>query len=132
MKGATETRITWEGQAAADESVKGITLTMPEGTSFSTKNARITMLSGSDLMTRTNIAANFQIQGDSIVATFDEAAPAGGYFRFEVYEVKFPASGGAMDLTAPMNSRMATTRISDRFQLLTSWVSTLPKSSPPI
>ena len=99
VKGATETRITWEGQAAADESVKGITLTMPEGTSFSTKNARITMLSGSDLMTRTNIAANFQIQGDSIVATFDEAAPAGGYFRFEVYEVKFPASGGAMDLT---------------------------------
>ena len=79
--------------------MKGITLTMPEGTSFSTKNARITMLSGSDLMTRTNIAANFQIQGDSIVATFDEAAPAGGYFRFEVYEVKFPASGGAMDLT---------------------------------
>lgn len=99
VKGATETRITWEGQAAADESVKGITLTMPEGTSFSTKNARITMLSGSDLMTRTNIAANFQIQGDSIVATFDEAAPTGGYFRFEVYEVKFPASGGAMDLT---------------------------------
>ena len=98
VKGATETRITWEGQAAADERVKGITLTMPEGTSFSTKNARITMLSGSDLMTRTNIAANFQIQGDSIVATFDEAAPAGGYFRFEVYEVKFPASGGAMDL----------------------------------
>ena len=34
VKGATETRITWEGQAAADESVKGITLTMPEGTSF--------------------------------------------------------------------------------------------------
>lgn len=99
VKGATETRITWEGQAAADESVKAITLTMPEGTSFSTKNARITMLSGSDLMTRTNIAASFQIQGDSIVATFDEAAPAGGYFRFEVYEVKFPASGGAMDLT---------------------------------
>ena len=86
-------------QIFATNSIKSITLTMPEGTSFSTKNARITMLSGSDLMTRTNIAANFQIQGDSIVATFDEAAPAGGYFRFEVYEVKFPASGGAMDLT---------------------------------
>lgn len=99
VKGATETRITWEGQAASDESVKSITLTMPQGTSFTTKNARITMLSGADLMQRTNIDANFTKQGDSIVATFDQAAPAGGYFRFEVYEVKFPASGGTMDLT---------------------------------
>ncbi len=99
VKGATETRITWEGQAASDESIKAITLTMPQGTSFTTKNARITMLSGADLMQRTNINAEFAKEGDSIVATFDEAAPAGGYFRFEVYEVKFPASGGAMDLT---------------------------------
>lgn len=99
IKGATETRITWEGQAAADESIKAITLTMPQGTSFTTKNARITMLSGEDLMQRTSMNASFTKEGDSIVATFDQAAPTGGYFRFEVYEVKFPASGGAMDLT---------------------------------
>ncbi|WP_251197756.1 amino acid ABC transporter permease [Anaerotardibacter muris] len=99
VKGATETRITWEGQAAEDESIKGITLTLPQGTSFTTKNARITMLSGEDLMQRTNIDASFSQEGDSIVATFDNAAPAGGYFRFEVYEVKFPATGGAMELT---------------------------------
>lgn len=99
VKGATETRITWEGQAASDESIKGITLTLPEGSSFTTKNARITMLSGDDLMQRTNIQASFAKEGDSIVASFDQAAPAGGYFRFEIYEVKFPASGGAMDLT---------------------------------
>lgn len=99
VKGATETRITWEGQAAPDESIKAITLTMPQGTSFTTKNARITMLSGDDLMQRTNIDASFTKEGDSIVATFDGSASAGGYFRFEVYEVKFPASGGEMDLT---------------------------------
>lgn len=99
VKGATETRITWEGQAAPDESIKGITITLPQGTSFSTKNARITMLSGDDLMQRTNIQASFEKEGDSVVATFNEAAPAGGYFRFEIYEVKFPAAGGAMDLT---------------------------------
>ncbi len=98
VKGATETRITWEGQAAPDESIKAIALTLPQGTSFTTKNARITMLSGDDLMQRTNIDASFAKEGDSIVATFNEAAPAGGYFRFEVYEVKFPASGGEMDL----------------------------------
>ena len=99
VKGATETRITWEGQAAADESIKGITITLPQGSSFTTKNARITMLSGDDLMQRTNIDASFTKEGDSITATFSQAAPAGGYFRFEIYEVKFPASGGAMDLT---------------------------------
>lgn len=99
VKGATETRITWEGQAAPDESIKAIALTLPQDTSFTTKNARITMLSGDDLMQRTNIDASFAKEGDSIVATFNEAAPAGGYFRFEVYEVKFPASGGEMDLT---------------------------------
>lgn len=99
VKGATETRITWEGQAAPDESIKAIALTLPQDTSFTTKNARITMLSGDDLMQRTNIDASFAKEGDSIVATFNEAAPAGAYFRFEVYEVKFPASGGEMDLT---------------------------------
>ena len=30
--GGVETRITWEGQAAEDESIRAITLTMPEGT----------------------------------------------------------------------------------------------------
>lgn len=99
VKGATETRITWEGQAAPDESIKAIALTLPQDTSFTTKNARITMLSGDDLMQRTNIDASFAKEGDSIVATFNEAAPAGAYFRFEVYEVKFPASGGEMNLT---------------------------------
>jgi len=52
--GGVETRITWEGQAAPDEAIKGITLTLPEGTDFEVEDARLTLLSGDDLMTREN------------------------------------------------------------------------------
>ena len=38
--GGVETRITWEGQADAAESVKGITLVLPEGTEYTTDDAR--------------------------------------------------------------------------------------------
>ena len=41
--GGTETRVTWEGQAAAEEQVAGLSLTFPAGTSFSGEDARITM-----------------------------------------------------------------------------------------
>lgn len=97
--GATETRITWEGQSAPEEQVTGLSLTFPEGSSFSTDDARVTMLSGEDLMTRTSIEANFTIDGQTLHAVFAEPAEAGGYLRLEVYEVFFPAEGGDMVLT---------------------------------
>ena len=49
--GGVETRITWEGQAAEDESLRSITLTMPEGTEFSVDDARLTVLTGADKLT---------------------------------------------------------------------------------
>ena len=97
--GGTETRITWEGQAASGESLSGISLTLPEGTTFSTDDARITMLSGDDLMTRTNIKADVSASGQTLTATFAEPAPEGEFFRVEVYGVFFPEGGGSMQLT---------------------------------
>ena len=97
--GGVETRITWEGQATADESVRGITLTFPEGTAFEVDDARLTMLTGADLMTRVNISHEFSIEGQAAVCTFDEAAEPGGYFRVEIYGVTFPIAGGEMQLT---------------------------------
>lgn len=97
--GGIETRVTWEGQSAADEQISGISLTFPEGATFSTDNARVTMLSGDDLMTRTSIDATFSAEGDTFVAAFSEPAQAGGYFRVEVYGVFFPVEGGEMVLT---------------------------------
>ncbi len=97
--GGTETRITWEGRAVADEQVTGITLTLPEGTEFSTDNARVTVLTGADLMTRNPVTASFSADGDAFKAAFAEPAQAGGYIRVEIYGVKFPASGGDMQIT---------------------------------
>ena len=97
--GGVETRITWEGQAAEDEVVRAITLTLPEGTEFEVDDARLTILSGADLMTRDNPACKFVREGQAAVCTLEEPAKAGSYFRIELYGVVFPVSGGDMDLS---------------------------------
>ena len=97
--GGVETRITWEGQAAETEQVKAITLTLPEGTAFEVDDARFTVLSGADLMTRENPPCTFSVEGQAAVCTLAEPAPAGSYFRIELYSVVFPVAGGDMSLT---------------------------------
>ena len=96
--GATETRINWEAQADADESLSSVTLQLPEGTSFSLDKARVTMLSGADLMDRTKVDATFSADGQYVTASFAEPLPAGAYLRIEVYDVEFPAAGGDLAL----------------------------------
>lgn len=98
--GGTETRITWEVQADADEELTGLSLTVPEGTSFTTEDLRLTMLSGEDLMERAFIEPKIKVEGETLELVFPEAAPAGGgFFRVELYGVVFPAAGGAMQCT---------------------------------
>ena len=57
------------------------------------------MLTGADLMTRNPVTASFSADGDVFKAAFAEPAQAGGYIRVEIYGVKFPASGGDMQIT---------------------------------
>ena len=97
--GGVETRITWEGQADEGESLKGITLTLPEGTAFGVDDAKLTLLTGADLMTREKVKCEFAAEGQSLVCTFAEPTTPGGYFRIEIYGVVFPVSGGDMQLT---------------------------------
>ena len=97
--GGEETRITWEVQADSDEALSGLSLTFPEGTTYGTEDLRLTMLSGDDLMDRTPIKPKLQQDGQTLQVTFPQAAPAGGYFRLEVYGVTFPVSGGDEVLT---------------------------------
>lgn len=97
--GGTETRITWEVQADADEELTGLSLTVPEGTSFTTEDLRLTMLSGEDLMERAFIEPKIKVEGKTLELVFPEAAPAGRFFRVELYGVVFPAAGGAMQCT---------------------------------
>lgn len=100
VQGATETRVTWEGRASAEEQLAGLVLTFPEGTTFGEvgKSSRVTMLSGDNLMDRTSVEADFVLEGEVLTISFAEAAPAGGYFRVEVYNVSFPAEGGDMQI----------------------------------
>ena len=94
--GGTETRITWEVQADGDERVAGLSLTVPEGTTFTTDDLRVTMLSGEDLMDRAFIEPRIEAEGETLSLAFPEPAPAGRSFRVELYGVVFPADGGGM------------------------------------
>lgn len=99
VMGGLETRVTWEGRADTSEEIESLTLTFPDGTTFGTDDARVTVLSGDDLMTRSNVKASFSKDGQSIQAKFNEKLPAGAYIRLEVYEVYFPGSGGDMQMS---------------------------------
>lgn len=94
--GATETRLTWEVQADADESVAGLSLTLPEGSVYGTEDLRVTMLSGEDLMDREFIEPDISGDETTIELAFPEPAPAGRFLRVELYGVVFPAEGGTM------------------------------------
>lgn len=107
--GGSETRITWEGQADADEAITQLALTLPSDTQFGVDDARITMLSGEKNMDRTVIDAEVSSDGDTFVATFPEAYGPGGYFRIELYEVFFPAQGGALPLSGTYTLQDGTT-----------------------
>ena len=98
--GGTETRLTWEVQADPDESVNGLTLTLPEGTTFETDGARLTMLSGEDLMDRTPMKPSLTAKGQTLKVDFGQDAPAGGFFRLELYGVTFPTEGGTENFSA--------------------------------
>lgn len=100
IMGNKETRVTWEGQAAEGERLTQITLTFPKGTTFGISDARVTLLKdgGSE---RVAILKNAQFNADdqTIVASFDASAYEGDYYRFEVYDVMFPAAGGEQQIT---------------------------------
>lgn len=75
--GGTETRITWEVQADADEELSGLSLTFVDGTTFGTDDTRLTMLSGEDLMDRTPMKPTCKADGQTLKIDFGETAPAG-------------------------------------------------------
>ena len=97
--GGVETRITWEGQADPDEQIAGVTFTLPEGTTCEPDDTRATMLTGDDLMTRTNLDVSADYKDGKLTVNFSEPAQAGGYFRVEIYKGKFSEMGGDMQLT---------------------------------
>ena len=105
IMGNKATRITWEGQADAGETLTQVTLTFPKGTTFGVDDARVTLLKdgGSE---RVAILKNaqFSSEGQTITATFNTAGYEGDYYRLEVYDVIFPAAGGVQQITGTYTS----------------------------
>lgn len=97
--GATETRIQWDAEVAEGEGVTAVTLTLPEGTTFSTDDARATLLTGPDRMERNYPDVEFVADGQNFTATFAEPVMQEGKLRLEIYGVFFPAAGGEMQVT---------------------------------
>ncbi len=95
--GGVETRITWRGQAAADESVSSIVLTMPEGLQFDADGVKVTGLAE---LERVELNAQVSIPGDGTMhIDFPEPAPAGLSFLVETYGATFPAEGGTFTVS---------------------------------
>ena len=112
--GGTETRITWEGQCAAEESLTSVSLVLPEGTTYSLDDARLTVLTGADLMTRENPQVTWSQEGQTVTATLAEAPSDGCYVRVEIFGVFFPTEGGSFTLTGTyVNAAGETLPISD-------------------
>lgn len=112
--GATETRIQWDAEVAEGEGITAVTLTLPQGTTFSTEDARATLLTGPDRMERNYPDVEFSTQGQDFTATFSEPIVQEGELRLEIYDVFFPAAGGDMQVTGSYStSDGATADISD-------------------
>ena len=100
VMGNKETRVTWEGEAAEGEVLTKITLTFPEGTSFGTADARVTLLTDRGSNRVGVVPSNITKEGQTLTAEFDTTSVGvGDYYRLEVYEVVFPAAGGPQQLS---------------------------------
>lgn len=95
IMGATDTRITWQGQADADESIKSVTLTLPEGSVLPADGTTVTVLDG---LKRLDVASSVSSEGTSVTATFDEDVPAGSMVMLELNNAQFPAEGGTFQV----------------------------------
>ncbi len=91
IMGATDTRITWQGQAGADESIKSVTITLPEGSVLPADGTTVTVLDG---LKRLDAPSEVSTDGESVTATFAEATPAGSMVMLELNNARFPVEGG--------------------------------------
>lgn len=100
VMGATETRITWEGQLEGGESIKEVTLNLPEGTTYDSSDTRVTVLSGEDNMDREKPEFNIDANDETLHLSFDKDIEGECLLRVNVCGVFFPAHGGQLQMTA--------------------------------
>ncbi len=91
IMGATNTRITWQGQADEGESIRQVTLTLPQGSALPADGTTVTVLDG---LKRLSVPNTVTEEGESITVSFDEPTPAGTMVMLELNNARFPAEGG--------------------------------------
>lgn len=96
--GATDTRVTWRAHSDENESIKSITLSLPESVSIDPAQAKVTGLNDLERI-ELNATVSSPTNG-TIVIDMPEAAPAGLSFLVEMYGVTFPGEGGTFNVVA--------------------------------
>lgn len=92
VMGGTETRVTWEAQAAPDESITQLVLDYPAGSVVPDSGVKVTGLDG---LTRIELNESVSsIDSDTVQIDFPEPTPVGLIIRVEASKVVLPVEGG--------------------------------------
>ncbi len=91
IMGATDTRITWQGQAGDGESIKSVTITLPEGSALPADGTTVTVLDG---LKRLSAPSTVSEEGLSVTASFEEPTPPGSMIMLELNNARLPSEGG--------------------------------------
>ena len=105
IMGATPTRITWQGQSDANESLASITITLPEGSVLPADGTTVTVLDG---LARLDVPSTVTEEGDAITVTFTDGAPAGAMVMLELNNAQFPPDGGTYQVTGTYTTAAGT------------------------
>ena len=97
MLGGIATRLTWEAATGSDEGdVSQIALELPEGGSFESTDAKVTLLDG---LNQTSVKASCSLDGSRLIIKLADPVAAGTQIRVVVPDVVFPSSAGAYAVT---------------------------------
>lgn len=106
--GATPTRVTWQGQTDPEESLSGLTINLPEGSTVDEENVKVTVMDGLD---RLDTASTVQVEnGSSIAVAFPEPTPAGSLIMVECNRTLLPGEGGTFGLAGSYTTSDGQTR----------------------
>lgn len=94
--GGMATRVTWQGQAAEDESVSQVVVNLPEGSTVEAENVKTTVMSGLD---RLDVASTASVDGVAVTVDFPEPTPAGTLIMIEFNRTLLPVEGGTFGVT---------------------------------
>lgn len=98
IQGGTQSRITLELALEPDENITQVHVDIPEGTQYETDDLAVTLLTGDDLMTRTELTFDLAAEEDAFTMHFDPAIADAGHLNIIIYGVYFPMGGGDMQV----------------------------------